>query len=83
MGGNNVRHSKYHQNVFSPSTQPLSQTAVVAPTDQRSTCIYTPTTPITIPLAFHINDFSFCLIFHLLLDLDHLYWADHKGPTFK
>ena len=41
MGGNNVRHSKYHQNVFSPSTQPLSQTVVVAPTDQRSTYVST------------------------------------------
>ena len=32
---------------------------------------------------YNIIDFSYCLIFHLLLDLDHLYWADHKGPNIQ
>ena len=63
MGGNNVRHSKYHQNVFSPSTQPLSQTVVVAPTDQRST--YVSSHP-PLPLQYHR---SISLIFLILFDI--------------
>ena len=62
MGANNVRHSKYHYNVFSPSTQPLSQTAVVAPTDQPSTILHLSSHP-PLPLQYHR---SISLISHIV-----------------